>query len=69
MLDQTEWDVHEEVRKKVQPWFDINRSAQFSVPAMSDTMNAVWLDWLLLAFFALAPIALAYFRFIHYDPR
>ena len=63
------WDTPKKAMDAIEGWLDPNRSDKFTVPSLADTMSAVWVDWLLLAFFALAPVALAYFRFIHYDPR
>ena len=66
---QGKWDIPEEVLKIAHPWFDINRTVKFTKPTLAETMENTWLDLALLGFFAVAPAALTFFRFIHYDPR
>ena len=63
------WDIPEEILEIARPWFDINRTSRFTTPSLADTMEHIWLDLALLGFFAIAPAALTYFRFILYDPR
>ena len=67
--DQATWDAPQEARDFIDPWFNANRTATFTTPTLAETMNNVWFDLALLGFFAIAPAALAFFRFIHYDPR
>ena len=69
LYDQATWDAPRKARDFINPWFDANRTAEFSVPTLAETMNHLWLDLALLGFFAIAPAALAFFRFIHYDAR
>ena len=69
LLGQTRWEVQQVIRETFEPVFDMNRSSVFSKATLAETTDRLWIDWLLMGFFALAPAALAYFRFIHYDPR
>jgi ABC-type transport system involved in multi-copper enzyme maturation permease subunit len=66
---EVEWEIPQEIKDLATPWFDIGRTVKFSTPDLARTMESTWLDFALLAFFAVAPAAMSFFRFIFYDPR
>ena len=63
------FDIPEEILEVARPFIDVNRTAKFSVPSLSETLASTWIDFGLLGFFAVAAAALTFTRFIFYDPR
>ena len=55
-----------------EPMFELNNTViqgGFSRLSLADSLSTAWIDFLLIALFAIAPAALTFTRFLVYDPR
>ena len=58
-----------ELKEPVYYLFDIGESQGFRQLSFAESAKSAWLDYLVLALFSIIPMAVAFFRFMVYDPR
>ena len=58
-----------EEQGEIQKVFDVQAGFRYSSLTLGESMNALWLDFALLAGYALLALAVSFIRFLKYDPR
>jgi ABC-type transport system involved in multi-copper enzyme maturation permease subunit len=63
------FDIPIELKEPAFAMFDIGQTQGFRHLDFENSQKTAWQDYLLLALFAIMPAAVAFFRFMSYDPR
>ena len=63
------WNVSENTIRRFVELMDYGRNIKFNNLTLGETLASTWLDFVLLAVFSLVALAVAFIRFLVYDPR
>lgn len=63
------FDIPMELKEPMYELMDMGQRNIFNRLSLADSLSTAWIDFLLLALFAIVPAALTFTRFLVYDPR
>lgn len=63
------FNVPKELKDPIMKLIDMGQKGIFNHLSLPEALSSAWIDFLLLALFAIAPAAITFTRFLVYDPR